>query len=362
MNQQTRQEQMPAQAVEAQQPHKRRVRYSGTHPKRFEEKYKELNPEKYADTVEKVIAKGSTPAGMHIPIMVKEILDFLQIKPGQKGLDVTLGYGGHSQEMLRCLKGQGHLYALDADPIESKKTKERLEKAGFGEDIFSVRLLNFADVDQIARTEGPFDFVLADLGLSSMQIDNPDRGFSIKFDGPLDLRLNPEKGITAAQRLQRVKREELVGMLQTNADEPYAEEIARAILNARKKGRKLQTTMQLKAVIEEALSFLPEENKKEMVKKSCQRTFQALRIDVNNEYEVLEVFMEKLPHVLAKGGRAAILTFHSGEDRIVKKAFKRFFQEGVYAEIATEVVRPTPEECVRNSRAHSTKMRWAIKA
>lgn len=344
------------------QQHKRRVRYSGTHPKRFEEKYKELNPEKYADTVAKVISKGSTPAGMHIPIMVKEILDFLQIQPGQKGLDATLGYGGHTREMLQRLEGKGHLYALDADPIESQKTKERLEKAGFGEDILSVRLLNFANIDEIAAQEGPFDFVLADLGLSSMQIDNPERGFSIKFDGPLDLRLNPEKGITAAERLQEVDREELEGMLVTNADEPYATEIARAITSAKRKGRKIQTTMQLKEVIEEALSFLPEEGKKEAVKKSCQRTFQALRIDVNNEYEVLEAFMEKLPDALAPGGRVAILTFHSGEDRIVKKAFKRFYREGVYAEIASDVVRPSAEECVRNSRAHSTKMRWAIKA
>ena len=342
--------------------HKRRVRYSGTHPKRFEEKYKELNPEKYADTVAKVISKGSTPAGMHIPIMVKEILDFLQIQPGQKGLDATLGYGGHTREMLQCLKGEGHLYALDADPIESVKTRERLEKQGYGEDILSIRLLNFENIDEIAREEGPFDFVLADLGLSSMQIDNPERGFSIKFDGPLDLRLNPEKGITAAERLQEVSREELVGMLLTNADELYAEEIAKAVMNARKKRREIATTMQLKAVIEDALSFLPEDGKKEAVKKSCQRTFQALRIDVNNEYEVLESFMEKLPDALAPGGRAAILTFHSGEDRIVKKAFKRFYREGIYAEVAKDVVRPTGEECARNSRAHSTKMRWAVKA
>lgn len=338
--------------------HKRRIRYSGTHPKRFEEKYKELNPEKYADTVAKVISKGSTPAGMHIPIMVKEILDFLQIQPGQKGLDATLGYGGHTRAMLQCLKGEGHLYALDADPIESVKTRERLEKAGYGEDILSVRLLNFENVDQIASEEGPFDFILADLGLSSMQIDNPERGFSIKFDGPLDLRLNPKKGITAAERLQQVNKEELVGMLLTNADEPYAEEIAKAVMNARRKKREIVTTMQLKSVIEDALSFLP----KETVKKSCRRTFQALRIDVNNEYEVLEAFMEKLPDALAPGGRAAILTFHSGEDRIVKQAFKRFYREGIYAEAAKDVVRPTPEECVRNSRAHSTKMRWAVKA
>lgn len=342
--------------------HKRRVRYSGTHPKRFEEKYKELNPEKYADTVAKVISKGSTPAGMHIPIMVKEILDFLQIRPGQKGLDATLGYGGHTKEMLKALNGKGHLYALDADPIESAKTRERLEKQGFSEEILSIRLLNFADVDQIASQAGPFDFVLADLGLSSMQIDNPERGFSIKFDGPLDLRLNPQKGICAAQRLKEVNREELKGMLIENADEPYAEEISRAILSARKKGRKMETTMQLKQVIEEALAFLPAEGKKEAVKKSCQRTFQALRIDVNNEYEVLETFMEKLPDVLAPGGRAAILTFHSGEDRIVKKAFQNFYRAGVYEDIAKDVIRPSAEECARNSRAHSTKMRWTVKA
>lgn len=342
--------------------HKRRVRYSGTHPKRFEEKYKELNPEKYADTVAKVIAKGSTPAGMHIPIMVDEILDFLQIKPGQKGLDATLGYGGHTSRMLQCLNGQGHLYALDADPIESVKTKERLEKQGFGEEILTVRLLNFADVDRLAAEVGQFDFVLADLGLSSMQIDNPERGFSFKADGPLDLRLNPQQGISAAQRLKEVSREELRGMLIENADEPYAEEISRTIVSALRKGNKIETTAQLKQTIENALAFLPEEGKKEAVKKSCQRTFQALRIDVNDEYEVLEMFMHKLPDVLAPGGRAAILTFHSGEDRIVKKAFQRFYREGIYEEIAKDVIRPSAQECARNSRAHSTKMRWAVKA
>lgn len=111
------------------QQHKRRVRYKGTHPRTYTEKYKEHNPEKYADTIEKVIRKGSTPAGMHLPIMVKEILDFLQIKPGQKGLDATLGYGGHTRKMLEQLQGSGHIYALDVDPIEIVKTKERLRQA-----------------------------------------------------------------------------------------------------------------------------------------------------------------------------------------------------------------------------------------
>lgn len=345
-----------------QQEHKRRVRYSGTHPKRFEEKYKELNPEKYRDTVEKVISKGSTPAGMHIPICVREILDFLQIVPGQKGLDATLGYGGHTGEMLKCLEGRGHLYALDADPIESVKTKERLEKQGYGPEILTVRLMNFVDIDRLVSETGPFDFVLADLGLSSMQIDNPDRGFTFKNDGPLDLRLNPQQGISAAERLREVTREELKGMLIANADEPYAEEISRAVIAALKKGRDISATLQLRQVIGEALAFLPEKERKEVVKKSCQRSFQALRIDVNHEYEVLEAFMEKLPDALSPGGRAAILTFHSGEDRIVKQAFKRFYREGVYADIARDVIRPGAEECARNSRARSTKMRWAIKA
>lgn len=342
--------------------HKRRVRYSGTHPRTYKEKYKEHQPEKYADTISKVISKGSTPAGMHISIMVKEILDFLDIKPGQQGLDATLGYGGHTKEMLKCLNGKGHIYGLDVDPIESAKTKERLEKQGFGEDILTVKLMNFKDIDKVAEEAGKFDFILADLGVSSMQIDNPDRGFSYKVEGPLDLRLNPQKGISAAERIRNISGEELTGMLIENADEPYAEEIADAVVTRQKRGEKIVTTKDLQRVIEEALSFLPKGEQKEAVKKSCQRTFQALRIDVNQEYEVLYEFLEKLPGVLAPGGRVAILTFHSGEDRLVKKSFKRFLKEGEYAEIAKDVIRPSQEECVKNPRARSTKLRWAIKA
>lgn len=342
--------------------HKRRVRYSGTHPKRYEEKYKELQPEKYANTISKVIQKGSTPAGMHISICIKEILDFLQIQPGQKGLDATLGYGGHTLEMLKCLQSKGHLYALDVDPIESAKTKERLQRLGYGEEILTIQLQNFANIDQVSKQVGLFDFVLADLGVSSMQIDNPERGFSYKVEGPLDLRMNPQKGMSAAERLKTVTREELEGMLLENADEPYAQEISKAIINQLKSGRKIETTTDLRRIIETALSFIPAAERKEAVKKSCQRTFQALRIDVNSEFEVLYEFLEKLPNVLAPNGRVAILTFHSGEDRLVKKLLKRFHKEGIYREISTEVIRPSIEECNRNSRARSTKMRWAIKA
>ena len=344
------------------QKHQRRVRYKGTHPRTFQEKYKEHQPEKYADTIEKVIRKGGTPAGMHISICVREILDFLQIQPGQKGLDATLGYGGHTSKMLECLKGEGHLYALDVDPIEIQKTKKRLEDMGYGPQILTIRQLNFADVEQLLPESGTFDFALADLGVSSMQIDNPERGFTYKFEGPLDLRLTPEKGISAAERLKHISQPELEGMLLENSDEPYAAEISRTITSMIRKGHPIETTTQLRDAIEKALVRVPEKERKEAVKKSCARTFQALRIDVNNEFEVLEAFLEKLPQVMQSGGRIAILTFHSGEDRLVKKSFQRLYREGIYREIAKDVIRPSAEECIRNSRARSTKMRWAIKA
>lgn len=343
--------------------HKRRKRYSGTHPRNYKEKYKEHNPEKYADTIEKVIRKGSTPAGMHISIMVQEILDFLQIQPGQTGLDATLGYGGHTKAMLQCLKGEGHIYGLDVDPIESAKTKERLANQGFGEDILTVRLQNFADIDQVTKDTGKkFDFILADLGVSSMQIDNPERGFSYKVDGPLDLRMNPQVGTSAAERLKEVDYEELVGMFVENADEPYAQEIAETICKWLQRGKAIETTTDLKDAITEALSFIPEKERKEAVKKSCQRCFQALRIDVNSEFEVLYTFLEKLPGVLAPNGRVAILTFHSGEDRLVKRSFKELKKAGIYSDVSKDVIRPSAEECARNSRSKCTKMRWAIRA
>ena len=342
--------------------HKRRVRYKGKYPRKYEEKYKELNPEKYKETIAHVISKGNTPAGMHISIMVKEILDFLQIKPGETGFDATLGYGGHTKAMMECLKGEGHMYATDVDPEESAKTKKRLAEQGFGEDILTVKLQNFCTIDEIAEEIGGFDFILADLGVSSMQIDNPKRGFSFRADGPLDLRLNQEKGISAAERLDEISREELAGMLYENSDEPYCEEIAKAITDEIRKGNRVDTTTKLRELIADTLDFLPEKEKKDTIRKTCQRVFQALRIDVNREFEVLYEFMEKLPDVLKPGGRVAILTFHSGEDKLVKKALKAGYKAGIYSDYAKDVIRPSAQECAQNGRARSTKMRWAIKA
>jgi len=350
--------------------HKRRVRYSGKYPKKFEEKYKELNPEKYADTVAHVIEKGGTPAGMHISICVNEILDFLDIKPGQRGVDCTFGYGGHTKRMLEKLEGFGHICALDVDPIESAKSKERLNSLGFGDEILTVKLTNFRNIDEVAEEFGKFDFLLADLGVSSMQIDNPERGFSYKIDGPLDLRMNPQKGKSAAEILSVMDEDEIAGMLYENSDEPYAEEIAGKIIEWRKSGKTIETTTDLRNLIEETIkneeysgnigNSKIEKEYKETVKKTCQRVFQAIRIDVNQEFEVLYDLLEKIPVVMNPGGRIAILTFHSGEDRLVKKSFKELYKEGVYSDYSKDIIRPSAQECAQNPRAKSTKMRWAI--
>lgn len=334
----------------------RRVHYSGKYPKKFEEKYKEHNPDKYQDTIEHVIKKGSTPAGMHISICVNEILEFFDIKPGMQGLDCTFGYGGHTRAMLEKLEGKGKVISLDVDPIESSKSLERIRALGFGENIFNLELTNFSNIDEVAKKYGKFDFVLADLGVSSMQIDDPKRGFSYKTDGPLDLRMNPEHGISASQRLKEVDYDELVGLLTDNSDEPLAEEIAKAIIEERRKGHCPETTTQLRRIIENLIKD------KDTQKKTCQRVFQALRIDVNAEFEALYSLLLKLPDVLNEGGKVAFLTFHSGEDRLVKKCFKEQLKEGLYSDISRDVIRPSQEECIKNPRAKSTKMRWAIKA
>jgi 16S rRNA (cytosine1402-N4)-methyltransferase len=339
----------------------RRVRYKGTHPKSFKEKYKEHQPERYPEDVKKIIEKGYTPAGMHRSICVSEIMECLQIVPGQTGLDATLGYGGHSLEILKRLQPGGKLYALDVDPFELPRTKERLTALGYGSDVLDIRQMNFSEIDLIAEEAGPLNFVLADLGVSSMQIDNPERGFSLKQDGPLDLRLNPESGITAATLLKNIPQQMLEELLIANADEPHAGIIAEAIISAMKKGKAIETTLQLKDIIKEALQFLPLHEREETIKKSCQRCFQALRVEVNEEFNALEKLLAKLPDALAPGGRVAILSFHSGEDRRVKKAFQLFFREGIFSDIANEPIRPSAEEIGSNPRARSAKLRWAVK-
>ena len=195
--------------------HKRRPRYAGKHPRAFHEKYKELDPERYAADVEKIVASGKTPAGSHLPIMVDEVLECLRPATGELAVDCTLGAGGHAQAILERLWPGGRLIGLDADPIELPRTEARLRAAGFSPDVFTTHLSNFAGLPKVLAAEGvdQADVILADLGVSSMQLDNPDRGFSYKTPGPLDMRMNPSRGEPASRLIERLSEDELAGVL-----------------------------------------------------------------------------------------------------------------------------------------------------
>lgn len=343
--------------------HKRRPRYKGTHPRYFHEKYKELNPAKYGEEVQKVMASGKTPAGMHRPIMVDEIVRVLEPKPGEVAVDCTLGYGGHAAELLKRLQPEGKLIGLDQDPLELPRTETRLRGMGFGENIFIVRQSNFAGLPKVLGELGlsGVDLLLADLGISSMQLDNPGRGFSYKVEGPLDLRMNPNRGVSAAQFLANVGEEKLAGLLREYSDEPFAQMLAKAMIHARKE-RPIETTRTLAEVLKKALQELPRTVREKEGDVPIRRTFQALRIAVNDEFGALDTLLRVLPQCLNAGGRAAILTFHSGEDRRVKKAFQQGLREGVYARVSEDVIRPSQEEMRANPRSTSAKLRWAVRS
>ncbi|MFZ4775947.1 MAG: 16S rRNA (cytosine(1402)-N(4))-methyltransferase RsmH [Terrimicrobiaceae bacterium] len=335
--------------------HRRRPRYAGKNPRRFEEKYKELNPEKYPDTISKVLASGKTPAGSHVPILVNEILEILAPQAGNIAVDCTLGHGGHAEAILQRIQPGGILLGLDIDPVELPKTESRLRALGFGPETFKTKKSNFAGLPAAMTGEGltGADCLLADLGVSSMQLDTPERGFSTKIAGPLDMRMDPRRGISAAQLLKKIIPRALESMLVENADEPRA-----GILGPALAGRDFALTIELSQAVRTALRAYPVEEQD----KSVRRVFQALRIAINEELSALDTILRVLPSCLKPGGRAAILTFHSGEDRRVKKAFQTGHREGIYSEIADNVTRPSPEECRANPRATSAKLRWAVRA
>jgi 16S rRNA (cytosine1402-N4)-methyltransferase len=336
-------------------PHKRRKRYSGKNPRHFEEKYKEHDPQRYANTVAKVIASGKTPAGTHRPIMVAEILAALAPKPGDIAVECTLGHGGHAQEILARIQPGGVLFGLDADPIELPKTEARFRAMGFGPGSFIAKRSNFAGLAQALATHGiaGADVVIADLGVSSMQIDDPARGFSVKLDGPLDMRMNPQRGQPASALLEKIRPAALAALLDENADETHAAVLASALA-----GKKFPRTLALAHAIRAALPGA----KTEEVTLSVRRVFQALRIAVNDEFSALDTLLRQLPGCLKPGGRAAILTFHSGEDRRVKKAFDAGLREGIYIAASGGVIRPTPAEQQSNPRSSPAKLRWARRA
>ena len=338
-------------------PHQRRVRYQGKNPRKFEDKYKEHNPERYADTVAKVRASGKTPAGQHVPIMVGEIMEALKPRPGERAMDCTLGYGGHATELLKAVQPGGALLGLDQDPIEIEKTEARLRALGLPAESLHITRINFAGMRRaLAELEwnDGVDVILADLGLSSMQIDNPARGFTFKHEGPLDMRMNPMRGVPASDLLLKVSADKLAEMLNENADEPRAELLSKALAQ-----RAFATTTQLSKAVRMALPYSLAEEQKES---TIRRVFQALRIAVNEEFTVLDAWLRDLPSCLRSGGRVAVLTFHSGEDRRVKKAFQNGLREGAYKDTNEEVIRPSNAEVRDNSRAAPAKLRWAVKA
>lgn len=332
--------------------HQRRPRYAGKYPRRFEQKYKELDPAKFPETYRKVMESGKTPAGTHRPIMVDEVLAVLAPKPGEVAVDCTLGYGGHAEALLARLGPSGRLIGLDQDPLELPRTEARLRAAGFGPDVLATYRSNFAGLPKaLAELQLPgADVVLADLGVSSMQLDDPRRGFSFKYDGPLDMRMNPARGRPASAVLEAMTPAQLVELLKEAADETHAE-----VLGTELAGRSFATTGALASRIR---ALLPRQNAQD-VDSSIRGTFQALRIAVNDEFSALESLLRQLSSCLRPGGRVAILTFHSGEDRRVKAAFAAGFRAGIYGEISREVVRPAAEERRANPRSVAAKLRWA---
>jgi 16S rRNA (cytosine1402-N4)-methyltransferase len=341
---------------------KRRVRYKGTHPRRFHEKYKELNPDKYSQEIEKVKARGHTPAGSHIPICLSEIIEALRPELGQVILDATLGYGGHAMEFLKRVGPSGFLIGLDQDPIERPKTTARLQEYliinGLAPESLIVGAINFSNAKSFLRQcgKGQVDMVLADLGLSSMQIDTPERGFSFKVDAPFDLRMNPDKGEPANVILAAMKAGEIAQLLVDNSDELRASQIAEQLVKD-----KPQTTLAVAASVETAMSKMSFKVREKEGTAPIRRVFQAFRILVNDEFGVLDTFLQDLPDMLKSGGRVAVLSFHSGEDRRVKKAFQAFFRAGEFSQIALEPIRPSFQEQNTNPRSKSAKLRWAVR-
>ncbi len=289
---------------------------------------------------------------MHRPIMVTEILEALAPKAGDLAADCTLGFGGHAKELLARIQPGGKLLGLDVDPIELPKTEARFRASGFGPETFAVCRSNFAGLPQAlyAAEMATVDLVLADLGVSSMQLDDPSRGFTVKFAGPLDMRMNPQRGSPAAALLERTTPSALKILLEENADEPRAALLADVLA-----GKKIATTSELAKAVRSALNL-----KRDEADDTIRRVFQALRIAVNEEFSALESLLRNLPACLKPGGRVAILTFHSGEDRRVKKAFEAGLRDGTYVEIMGPT-RPTPEERRANPRSTPAKLRWAKK-
>lgn len=336
-------------------PRKRRQRYKGTHPRRFEEKYKELGAE--PDAVEKAKARGATPAGAHRPVMLDEVLDALGPLEGATILDCTLGWGGHAEALARRASS---VIALDRDGEELARTEKRLKDAGLA---IVARQSNYAGAAKVLQALGidGVDGVLADLGVSSMQLDRPERGLSFKNDGPLDMRMDRSRGETAAEWLARATEEEIADALLRFGDEPDAARIASTIVRLAAEGRGPKTTAALASAVGIAKNVGPQRVRKKSASSfhPATRTFQALRIVVNREHEALAQLLRDLPWLVRPGGRVALLTFHSGEEAIVGEALRTQAASGIWSAPPEDPRKPSPEETRENPRARSARL-WRV--
>jgi 16S rRNA (cytosine1402-N4)-methyltransferase len=311
--------------------------------------------------------RRSTPKGEHRPVMLDVILDVLHPELGDVVVDCTLGYAGHSIAMLERIGEDGRLLAFDLDGVNIPSGQDKLAEIG---NPFSVHHGNFAGFPAILASEGfeGCDCLLADLGMSSMQVDSSERGFSFMRDGPLDMRMDQSRGRTAAELLQTMSAEDLATALRDLGDEPEAEKIASAIVAAREtqpltRTRELMDLIMSAAPVKVNENPLPGEPKpQQQIIRPTARVFQALRILVNRELASLQELLRVLPWCLKPGGRAAIISFHSGEDRLVKGSFKEGLRSGFYSAISEDPLRPNFRERTDNPRARSAKVRWAIRA
>lgn len=305
--------------------------------------------------------RRSTPAGQHRPVLLDEVLAALDPQLGELIVDCTTGWGGHAAELLRRVGSSGRLIALDLDAENIERARPRLEVVGHP---FTMHHLNFAGVANVLEGQG-VDALLADLGMSSMQVDDVGRGFSYAREGPLDMRMDRSRGRTALELLQAIPTDELADALRDLGDEPAAARLAPVLGQAAREGQ-LATTTDLARLIQETLKAPNQWKLRAGANKwtthPAARTFQTLRILVNRELANLEQLLRVLPAVLKPGGRAAIISFHSGEDRLVKAAFRDGVRTGVYAEASDEPVRASFAEKQDNPRSRSAKLRWARRA
>lgn len=358
------------------EPHKRRPRYSGTHPRKFSEKYKELDPATFPHLQKHVAAQGRTPAGTHIPVLVGEVMDLLHPQPGDAVVDCTLGYGGHALEFLRRIGPTGTFVGIDIDAKQLARTHERLlaaterlaadkEAASQWRSRIHLQRSHFAGLGKSMGSIGlsGFDIIFADLGVSSMQIDDPQRGFSYKHDGPLDMRMDDRIARTAADVVAAISADELAVALHELSDEPDARKITDAIVR-RRAFRPITRTNQLVDVIFEVKGTTRRawrerpESQRHLLHPAA-RTFQALRMLVNDEVAGLTQLLRIAPHCLRAGGRFGVISFHSKEDARVEQFFRDGLATGTYSAISQTPIRPTPAEVASNPRSRSAILRWA---